>query len=1170
MKRRRSGWIVLCLVAVFLAAAPMLAKADSSGYYTYEVTNGKATITYVDPSISADITVPSNLGGYPVTTIADHAFVGCSQLTGVTIPSGIITIGDHAFADCTKLKTVSISDSVTNIGNNIFGGCTSLSGIWVNTANPSYSSDSRGVLFDKEKLVLYRAPEAISNSYTIPSGVRYINKDAFFGCGKLTAVTIPTGVTYIGEGAFYHCESLASINIPSGVTGIEAYAFCGCTALKSISIPNSVQSIGEFAFYRCSNLSRLTIGSGVTWIGGAAFYECISLSSVSIPNSVKYIWEYAFSGCSNMTTLTIGSGVTLLDEYAFSWCSALKNVNIPANVTQVGAYAFYECTGLTGATVGADVGDYMFYGCTGLTNVTIGSAVTRIGENAFSGCSKLQSVVIPNRVVEIGDSAFYNCIKLSKVTMGSGVTSIEDAAFCGCESLTAITVPDSVTSMGQMVFFGCTSLTKATIGNGVVKIPESAFSTCGNLQQVILGSAVAEIEDYAFYDCSSLTDINIPNGVTTIGDFAFFRCGDLANISLPEGVTHIGESAFNRCGSLTNISIPDSITSVGVDAFYDCNKLQTKVYEKAKYLGNSRNPYVYLLEYEYQEIGSCTIHPNARIIGEEAFWSCYNLTEITIPENIVQISPDAFTYCNSLTGIWVDADNAYYCSDSAGVLYNKDKTELLQAPGTIKGDYDIPDSVVTIHMHAFDSCSELTRIYIPESVCSIGRSSFVSCPNLTGIWVDTDNAYYCSDAHGVLFDKAKKVLLQAPGALAGAYAVPYSVTDIRFFAFDCCDGLTAITIMNQVTNMGDYVFSNCSGLTTVSIPNSVTAIPNGAFFNCKQLNQIVIPDSVESIGEYAFFWCDNFQTVYYTGTQAQWRNIAIEEGGNEALLNANVVFGYKPQIPDHGSVENWNLILKEDIGVNFQMVFSDAIMADDKAYVEVEVAGQITEIPVSSAIGGLLVNVAPAQMTEEIGLCIVSGNGIRGQTFAYSVKAYADEILSGNYSNSTKQLVRYMLNYGAMAQTYFDYNENTLANEGVASEMAAVPQIAPSAISISGNLEGVTFRGASLRYDHKLALRYYFETDDIRDFTFTVNGAALQAEQKDDLYFVEISQIVPQDIGNTFSMRVEDAGGRSMTVTYSPMNYIVRMYHNENTTPDGKNLLQALYTYYLAAKSYTP
>ena len=120
MKRRRSGWIVLCLVAVFLAAAPMLAKADSSGYYTYEVTNGKATITYVDPSISADITVPSNLGGYPVTTIADHAFVGCSQLTGVTIPSGIITIGDHAFADCTKLKSVSISDSVTNIGNNIF------------------------------------------------------------------------------------------------------------------------------------------------------------------------------------------------------------------------------------------------------------------------------------------------------------------------------------------------------------------------------------------------------------------------------------------------------------------------------------------------------------------------------------------------------------------------------------------------------------------------------------------------------------------------------------------------------------------------------------------------------------------------------------------------------------------------------------------------------------------------------------------------------------------------------------------------------------------------------------------------------------------------------------------------------------------------------------------
>ena len=91
--------------------------------------------------------------------------------------------------------------------------------------------------------------------------------------------------------------------------------------------------------------------------------------------------------------------------------------------------------------------------------------------------------------------------------------------------------------------------------------------------------------------------------------------------------------------------------------------------------------------------------------------------------------------------------------------------------------------------------------------------------------------------------------------------VTYSVTSIRYQAFDCCFGLTSITIPNSVTSIGDEAFSSCSGLTSITIPNSVTSIGTGAFQSCSGLTSITIPNSVTSIEDGMFSRCSSLTSI---------------------------------------------------------------------------------------------------------------------------------------------------------------------------------------------------------------------------------------------------------------------------------------------------------------------
>ena len=389
------------------------ASAEDERYYSYEVSNEEATITYVSSLISGDVTIPSTLGGYKVTSISDFAFCDCSNLTGITIPDSVTSIGNEAFHGCDRLTSVTIGDGVTSIGD-----------------------------------------------------------VAFYDCSKLTYVTIGNSVTDIGYGVFYNCTNLTSVTIPDSVKSISDSAFEGCAKLSSITIGDGVTSIGRYAFAYCSNLTSVTIGANVTSIDHEAFYKCKNLKSVYATDieswlSINFKGDFTnpmcyakniYFGNKLVKNIVIPDGITSINYRALHNFTTLESVTIPNSVTSIGNQAFGGCSNLTSVTIPdsvTSIGSGAFNDCTSLTSITIPDSVTSIGGYAFEDCDSLTSVTIPDSVTHIGNEAFYDCDSLTSVTIGDGVTSIGNEAFFDCYNLTSVTIGDSMTSIGSNAFDSC-------------------------------------------------------------------------------------------------------------------------------------------------------------------------------------------------------------------------------------------------------------------------------------------------------------------------------------------------------------------------------------------------------------------------------------------------------------------------------------------------------------------------------------------------------------------------------------------------------------------------------------------------------------------------------------------------------------------------------------------
>ena len=342
-----------------------LLRAPSGLNGKYSIRKGVEVIgnsAFLFCSSLTSINIPSS-----VTNIGDLAFEGCSSLISVNISNSVTNIGDLAFCLCSSLISINISNSVKNIGNGAFSECKSLSKINIPSSvvnmNGNPFCDWNGDLHNESKAFVYEHQVLFNKDKT--TLIAYRSKD--------TNYIIPNGVTHIGDEAFSGCESLTSINIPNSVTNIGNCAFYGCGFLKSINILDSVTNIGDRAFSFCRSLTNINIPSSVVNMNGNPFcdwdgdlhneskafvYEHQVLfnkdktsliayrskeKNYIIPNSVTNIGNRAFRGCKSLTKINIPDGVTHIGDEAFSWCESLTKINIPDGMTHIGDGAFSWC-----------------------------------------------------------------------------------------------------------------------------------------------------------------------------------------------------------------------------------------------------------------------------------------------------------------------------------------------------------------------------------------------------------------------------------------------------------------------------------------------------------------------------------------------------------------------------------------------------------------------------------------------------------------------------------------------------------------------------------------------------------------------------------------------------------------------------------------------------------
>ena len=242
--------------------------ANAENGFAYTVTGDEATITGYTGS-AKNIVIPSELGGKPVTAIADKAFEGYKNIVNIYIQKTIKAIGEDAFQNATSnlIRFICYEGTENEWAN-----------IAVQKGNGGLDPEHAGV---NPWFRLYECNLSGDMVYQASDDAATLVR--YFGSDSKVDIPAELGgkpVTSIGVYAFWNCRSLTKVTIPEGVTSIKDSTFWYCISLTEVNIPKSVETIGDEAFQFCDSLTEVTIPEGVTSIESHAFYNCGALATV--------------------------------------------------------------------------------------------------------------------------------------------------------------------------------------------------------------------------------------------------------------------------------------------------------------------------------------------------------------------------------------------------------------------------------------------------------------------------------------------------------------------------------------------------------------------------------------------------------------------------------------------------------------------------------------------------------------------------------------------------------------------------------------------------------------------------------------------------------------------------------------------------------------------------
>ena len=247
----------------------------------------------------------------------------------------------------------------------------------------------------------------------------------------------------------------------------------------------------------------------------------------------------------------------------------------------------------------------------------------------------------------------------------------------------------------------------------------------------------------------------------------------------------------------------------------------------------------------------------------------------------------AFLFCALLlfpvvavTSVWADDAAIFTSGEYSCRLLQDGSAEIVKVTGHGEKTLELPSSLEGYTISAIGDCAfengkGIESITIPDSILTVGINPFSSCSTLEKIFVSPTHPTL-TVVDGVLISKPDSRLVCFPAELFTNYyivpdgireigsraffnsahlvaiTIPESVNRISESAFSICSYLEKVTVLGGVMEIGPYAFHLCENLKSVQLSDSVTDLGRYAFLGCRKLNDLTIPQSVTNIGEGAF------------------------------------------------------------------------------------------------------------------------------------------------------------------------------------------------------------------------------------------------------------------------------------------------------------------------------
>ena len=676
------------------------------GTVIYDVTSENPVVSIGENAFQgANFSKLTALSTTEGATIAQNAFAGCNALGSAVIGGGYASLGAGAFSNCSALRSIVLGKDVKTIASDAFSGSNGIQTLFLKASVDGEAKTVLEGLADAGTQVVAtqngneRVPEKFYTNFilddknTDKQGVFY--KVAEWGEQQEL-------VAYVGDTISEDSDDERAFTSRYG--GSDAYTNKRGHVLipDYISVGDTdeyyrVAVIGRYAFFNCASLQTLELGAHVEQIYDCSLRNCHSLEKFIVNGRNS---AFATNGYSQDRAGQTNEGQLLFavthvqDKITFD---QIKKAS--ANITEID-----PAWSATYAREVSSVENYAFANCTGLKsfNFQAFTALMYIGEHAFEntglGSVDLTYADASGNPIYVGEEAFSNCYFLENVTIGKN-NWFQSVKYVKGKKQADESEVNTKVPQYRNPFLHCTAI-KAFRSNSetYVAVDDTLYLMKGDYVILLQYPAGRKVDTNG----TEVKKIDVNNvkyndkfyPIRSIAAYAFSSTVYLNEIAVGENVYIIGKAAFENCIRLMNVTIGKNVIYIGM---------------------------------EIPDVSAEDIEGKICTSGKRDNDAIKNVYE-----------QEVFQNCYVLGNIKVDGENQYYASDTNGILYNKDKTELMvYGQGISRLTFTVPSTVRKISMESFQYNTHIQRINLPESVEEIGAKAFNGCTSLSFIYFRT-------------------------------------------------------------------------------------------------------------------------------------------------------------------------------------------------------------------------------------------------------------------------------------------------------------------------------------------------------------------------------------------------------------------------------------------------